>query len=103
MKRPKYHFIALFPNGGGTSLMALPGQTFGNTPVPTDILIRDRKGSGPLVRMKKSASSDAVYFTTTLRPGGHCLLADDILPVHGHGNVLYPDAENEYESYLQKQ
>lgn len=96
-KRPKFHFLVLRTCGHGTSLVALPGQTFGNRKVPEGVLVKDRKGSSVIARARKGASDGDIFFTTSLRPLGDVLSADDAFPLRRHGRVLFADAEDEYE------
>jgi len=97
MRKPKYHFLVLRAYGNGTSLVALPGQTFGNRKVPEGVLVKDRKGSTVIARARKGARDGDIFFTTSLRPLGDVLSADDIFPLRGHGRALFADAEDEYE------
>ena len=100
-KKPKYHFLKLNQASFGKYWSALPGQTFGKTPVPAEnILVKDGWKSTALTRMKKKASIGEIYFTTTLKQEQHCMSAKDIYPLYGHGNVLYADAEEEYNKLI---
>ena len=48
-----------------------------------------------------NVTTGAIYFTTTLRMRGLTPVASDVLPLIGHGNVIYADAEDRYAEYLE--
>lgn len=100
MKRPKYHFLMLVESQRGRSLVTLPGQTFGQIPVPDGTLVKDEKKANRLARAKKSGTPGQVFFTTTLRRTSTALWASDILPVENHGDLLCQDVAEAYSAYL---
>ena len=100
MKRPKYHFLMLIESQRGRSLITLPGQTFGTTPVPEGTLVKDEKNSHRLARARKAGSPGQVFFTTSLRRTTTALWAADVLPLEGHGDLLCSDALDLYQDYL---
>lgn len=101
-KRPKYHFLTIVQSTPrGRSVVTLPGQTFGQIPVPGNVLVKDSRGSTAVSRTRKGGTTGAIYFTTTLRMRGLTPVASDVLPLIGHGNVIYADAEDRYAEYLE--
>lgn len=100
-KRPKYHFLTMERNSLGCSFVALPGQTFGQLPVPSGITVQDIGKQTLLRRARRRGAPGEIYFTTTLQQATHCLKARDIYPLKGNDNVLFQDAESEYQRYLE--
>lgn len=102
MKRPKYHFLTVETDRNGRKyVVTLPGQTFGQIPVPGGCLVKDRAKGTSVARMRKASAPGDILFTTTLRGNIRALTAADIYPLHGHGNVLLNDADEAYAAYLQ--
>ncbi len=96
--RPKYHFLTITQrNGGGTTVTALPGQTFGRNSVPTQILVKDARDSKVISKARAKGSVGEIFYTTTLVMKGRCLEARDIYPLKGNDNVLYHDAQEWYD------
>lgn len=104
MKRPKYHFLVTVQNGNGKSIVTLPGQTFGQTPVPEMILVKDEKGSHAVSLARRKSGEGELFFTTTLRrrPSG-VLLAADIHPLCNNEDIMYSDVMEEYQKYEKRQ
>lgn len=100
-KRPKYHFLTIEKDAIGRCLVALPGQTFGQLPVPSGITVQDIGKQTLLRRARRMGTPGEIYFTTTLRQAPNCLKARDIYPLKGNDNVLFQDAESEYQRYLE--
>lgn len=96
----RYHFLTVEANARGTSVVTLPGQAVGRTPVTPCILVTDARGTTAVTRARRKASPGDILFTTTLRRVSHGYTASDLLPLEGHGNVLYADAEDRYREYL---
>ena len=101
-KRPKYHFLTIIRrSGGGTSVVALPGQTFGRKSVPERILVKEIGGGTAVARCRRNGKPGDVFFTTTLQNGGSCLKLRDIHPLSvADTDVLYSDAADAYQDYL---
>lgn len=87
-------------NQRGRSIVTLPKQTFGNTPVPEGTLVKDIEHSTLLARTKKTGKPGQVFFTTTLYKTATSLRAKDIYPLEGHGDIMYSDAEDLFNEYL---
>ena len=102
-RRPKYHFLTIIRrSGGGTSVVALPGQTFGRKSVPEHILVKEIGGGTAVARCRRNGKPGDVFFTTTLTDGGSCLKVRDIYPLDEcERNVLLSDAKGAFEQYLQ--
>ena len=100
-KRPKYHFLTVERKSIGRCLVALPGQTFGLLPVPSGIMVQDIGKQTLLKRARRKAEPGDIYFTTTLQQATHCLKARDIYQLKGNDNILFQDAESEYQRYLE--
>lgn len=100
-KRPKYHFITIVKERGGTYLKALRGQTFGRTPVPTHIMETDLPSKTVLGRARRSGTPGDIYFAATLDGSACCLKAKDIHRLKDNDNVLFADAQDAFDNYLE--
>lgn len=100
MKRPKYHFFVAAANGNGKSLLSLPGQTFGQIPVPANVLVKDMKGSTAVASARRKSSLGDIWFTTTLKRNGLSLVAKDMHSLRGCTDVFLADAAQEYENLV---
>ena len=100
---PKYHFLTIIEHSRGKSVVTLPGQVLGRSPVTPGILVQDERGGTAVARARRKASPGDILFTTTLRRRSADYAAKDIHPLSGHGNVLFSDADEQYEAYLKRQ
>lgn len=99
MKRPKYHFLTVVPTSRGTTVVALPGQTFGRNAVPEGILVKDTGKGTELRRVRSKAKAGDVIFTTTLRHDGTCLRVKDARLLEQCDDVLHNDVFEAYRFY----
>lgn len=102
-KATKYIFLTVEAHSRGKSVVILPGQVLGRTPVTPGVLVQDERGSTEIARARRKASPGDVLFTTTLRRRSSDYAAKDIHSLEGHGNILFADVKEEYEAYLQRQ
>lgn len=103
MKRPKYHFLRCGQNGRGKSIFTLPGQTFGQIPVPSGILVKDVRGNSAVARARKTASIGDIFFTTTLKHERYKLTVKDIHALDRQVDAVFSDVFDLYEKYKEKQ
>lgn len=103
MKRPKYHFLRCETNCRGKSIVTLPGQTFGQIPVPGGVLVKDSRGSTEVSRARRKAAIGDVFFTTTLGGRSLSLTAKDIHPLEANEDVTFADVHDRYREYLDNQ
>ena len=102
-KRHKYHFLAIEQNGRGRSIVTLPGQMIGRKPLVPHILVRDIGSSTVLSRLKARCNTGDILFTTTLREVSNCYAARDAYPLKNNAELLYQDAQEEYDALISQQ
>ena len=98
--KTRYYFLAAVPNGRGLSLVTLPGQTLGRTPVSPGVIVKDVRGGRAVSAARKKALPGDVFFTTTLRSGTGFYTAEDAWTATGNLPVLFPDAGEALETLL---
>lgn len=100
-KRPKYHFLTATQKSIGKIISALPGQTFGRTPVPTSIMVQDIKGNTIISRARQKTQPGEILYTTSLKMGSHSLKAADIAWLDdAKEDIMKQDVEKEFNNYL---
>lgn len=99
----RYHFLTVEAHSHGKSVVTLPGQVLGRTPVTPGVLVQDERGGTAVALARRKVSPGDILFTTTLRRRTSDYAARDLHPVEGHGNILFADVQEEYEAYLQRQ
>lgn len=102
MKKPKYHFLTIIRRANGKFIMALPGQTFGLHPVPSGVMVKDKKSPGPVARARTKGEEGDVFFTTTLKKSTHNLVAEDIYPLNGQDDIMFSDVHEAYEKFIKE-
>lgn len=101
MKRPKYHFLRCEQTSRGKSLVTLPGQTFGQIPVPGGVLVKDSRGSTGVSRARRKAAPGEIWFTTTLNGRSLSLTAKDMHRLDTNEDVTFADVNDRYREYLE--
>jgi hypothetical protein len=96
MKRNEYHFLTVRATPRGRSFFAVPGQTLGRSPLPTDIIVTDRGGRSALRNARKEAKESEIFYTTTLRRATGKFTADSVHPLSGTCDLFAPTARREY-------
>jgi hypothetical protein len=96
MKRNEYHFLTVRATPRGRSFFAVPGQTLGRSPVPTDIIVTDRGGRSALRNARKEAKEGEIFYTTTLRRATGKFTADSVMPLSSTCDLFAPVARREY-------
>jgi len=97
-RKNRYHFLTVADNGSGRSIVTLPGQRLGQSDVKAGIIVKDKKGTTLLQRMKKSVPNGTVLFTTTLVNKTSYYEAGDIYTLDGVDNVLLTDVYDAYNA-----
>ncbi len=101
MKRPPFHFFIVTANRNGKSLISLPGQTFGQIPVPANILVKDSRGSTAVSRARRKAKEGQVYYTASLKKTGTGLSASDMTLLAPGDDIFQAQAQACYEALME--